>query len=334
MAQICPACQASNPDSATACSNCQAPLPGPAPPPSPPTTSTPAGIPSAARRSPASGAIAEAARRRAAQQKAAAEAAAAVAAGRPAPTSRTSSGGPAARAPVRGPVRGLTAPLNQALDRAGLQRFSTGRYLAIWAGFLVILLLTIGALVAIGASNARQPAPVIPPGTVLTGTVVTVDTTKGVFKITLNADDPSVKGTIKNFRTKVASGYYTGKIFHRVEDWIVQGGAPQCSAGDTRGCDAGGGTQAAEYNDRPFKPGSVGMVAVDKHAVQVNDSQWFVVKKDAPNLLNNYPNFGQVTDGLDVVNKLVGCTQKPNASPGDLDCAAADKINSMTLGTK
>ena len=36
----------------------------------------------------------------------------------------------------------------------------------------------------------------------------------------------------------------------------------------------------------------------------VNDSQWFVCKTDCQFLNNNYVIFGQVTDGMDVVNKI------------------------------
>ncbi|MGI8588181.1 MAG: peptidylprolyl isomerase [Chloroflexia bacterium] len=332
MAQICPACNAGNPDSARVCSNCGVALSGD-------VAASRAAAPGAASTSPAarraasSGAIAEAARRRAAQQRAAeATAAAAAKSDGARGTARSAVG----RALPRSPVRGLSSSLNKSLDRAGLPRFSTQRYLVIWVVFAVVLLLTIGALVWIGASSAQQSAANAHPtplaGQVLTGTLVTMTTTQGIFQITLDTD-PAVKETVRNFRAKVASGYYDGKIFHRVLDWLVQGGAPNCNTNDTRGCNAGGGTIAGEYTQKPFKPWSVGMVAPSDHAAQVNDSQWFVVKTDAPHLVNNEPRFGDVTSGQDVVGKLVGCKPKPD-NPNDLDCKGADKIVKATLGTK
>ena len=67
-----------------------------------------------------------------------------------------------------------------------------------------------------------------------------VETPKGTFKIKLFTDDPAVKGAVDNFRNKVASGYFDGKIFHRVEDWVVQGGDPL-------GNGTGGGDMPGEY---------------------------------------------------------------------------------------
>jgi peptidyl-prolyl cis-trans isomerase B (cyclophilin B) len=235
-------------------------------------------------------------------------------------------------------MTGVSAPINNALDRAGLPRFSTQRYLVIWAGFAAILLLTIGALVWLGASSARESAPRPTPtalaGSVLTGTVVTVGTTKGLFTLELYADDPAIKQTIRNFRTKVASGYYNDKVFHRVEDWLVQTGDPRCGPAGGNGCGKGGGGLTGEYNDRDFKAGSVGMASTGSRALSVNDSQWFILKKDEPNLKGNYPNFGMVTSGLDVIDKLVGCKPKAGGGADELDCSGADRIITATIGLK
>src|SRR5689334_6648532 len=350
MAQICPACKTSNDDGATKCRQCGAALPGGAAKttggdgaapakttyrPAGAGPAAPTGASPAARRAASSGAIAEAARRAAAQQKAAQNppAAPATRAGTPG-TRGEARATPGPRTGVRGPAGGIAAPINNALDRAGLPRFSTQRYLVIWAIFAVVLIAVIIALVSIGASNARQVVPTPQPGAVLTGTVATVETSQGVFKIKLNTDDPSMKATIQNFRVKAASGFYDGKIFHRVEDWVVQTGDPHCSATGGTGCGSGGGTIRGEYNTRPFTKGSVGMAAPSEHAALVNDSQWFVLKADRTQLNNNYPNFGEVTEGLDVVDKLVGCVPKAGGAAGELDCSKADKIVKLTLDTK
>jgi|GEM_PF-2035463 len=308
-------------------------------PPAPPASHPPPGSglpPGAARRpAPSSGAVAEAARRAAAQQRATVERAAALAAGKPDPRlagARAASGG---RTPARPAPRGLTRPISNALDKAGLERFSTGRYLAIWAGVVVVILATIGVLIWAGVSSARSVTPSIPPtplaGAVLTGTVVTVETGKGAFKITLDADTPALKATIRNFRAKVASGFYDGKLFHRVLDSLAQGGDPTCSPTGGTACGNGGGTLNGEYVDTPFEVGAVGMASVTAHGLQVNDSQWFIAKQAAPSLTGNYPRFGKVTEGMDVVNKLVGCTYKDNQVDS---CAGADKMLKVTLGSK
>jgi peptidyl-prolyl cis-trans isomerase B (cyclophilin B) len=134
-------------------------------------------------------------------------------------------------------------------------------------------------------------------GAVGTGSTAVVETPKGTFKIKLFTDDPAVKGAVDNFRNKVAGGYFDGKIFHRVEDWVIQGGDP-------KGDGTGGGDMPGEYTDHPFVRGSVGMASTASHDAMVNDSQWFVCKKDSQFLNNNYVIFGQVTEGMDVVDKI------------------------------
>ena len=95
---------------------------------------------------------------------------------------------------------------------------------------------------------------------------------------------------------KATSGFYDGKTFHRVEDWVVQGGDPD-------GTGRGGGKMPSELNDLPFSKGSVGIARGGDIKVN-NDSQFFLVKADASWLNNQYTNFGQVTAGQDVVQGI------------------------------
>jgi peptidyl-prolyl cis-trans isomerase B (cyclophilin B) len=154
---------------------------------------------------------------------------------------------------------------------------------------------TAGAVPTAGA--ATTPAAGANTGAVGTGSTAVVETPKGTFKIKLFTDDPAVKGAVNNFRNKVASGYFDGKIFHRVEDWVIQGGDPL-------GNGTGGGDMPGEYTSHPFVAGAVGMASTGSHSPMVNDSQWFVCKTDCQFLNNNYVIFGQVTEGMDVVNKI------------------------------
>lgn len=156
--------------------------------------------------------------------------------------------------------------------------------------YLIGGLLLVGALVLaflfLNNNNGGKAAA----GTAL------VETSKGNFKIQLFSD-PATKGTVKNFTDKVGSGYFNDKTFHRVEDWVIQGGDPL-------GTGSGGGDIPGEYSQHSFVNGAVGMASTASHAAKVNDSQWFVVKKDSKFLDNNYDIFGQVIEGMDVVNKI------------------------------
>ena len=123
---------------------------------------------------------------------------------------------------------------------------------------------------------------------------MTVETSKGTIVIEL---DPSgAPNTIKNLRSKADSGFFNGLTFHRVEGWVIQGGDPT-------GSGSGGGKMPAEYNQRSFVRGAVG-VARGPDRRYNSDCQWFIVKNDAQFLNGDYTNVGQVTQGMDVVQKI------------------------------
>ena len=113
----------------------------------------------------------------------------------------------------------------------------------------------------------------------------------GSFTISLRPD--KAPKTVANFVAKATAGFYDGKTFHRVEDWVVQGGDPD-------GTGRGGGKMPSELNDLPFSKGAAGIARGPDIKVN-NDSQFFVVKSDASWLNKQYTNFGAVTSGIDVV---------------------------------
>lgn len=128
----------------------------------------------------------------------------------------------------------------------------------------------------------------------------TLKTTKGAITISLELKDGTK--AIENFLAKAKSGYYNNLKFHRVEDWVIQGGDP-------KGDGTGGGAFVSELNNKPFTAGALGYAA--SSAMQVgqgqrvsNDSQFFIVKQDADHLNGQYSNFATVTSGMDVVNKI------------------------------
>ena len=128
----------------------------------------------------------------------------------------------------------------------------------------------------------------------------------GSFTVALRPD--KAPKTVANFVEKATSGFYDGKSFHRVEDWVVQGGDPD-------GTGRGGGKMPSELNDLPFSKGAAGIARGPDVKVN-NDSQFFVVKSDASWLNGQYTNFGQVTSGQDVVNGI----------------RVGDKIKKVTIG--
>jgi peptidyl-prolyl cis-trans isomerase B (cyclophilin B) len=151
-----------------------------------------------------------------------------------------------------------------------------------------------------GGTTTKNPTPSPAPSK------ATVELAKGgSFTIALRPD--KAPQTVARFADKARTGFYNNLLFHRVEDWVVQGGDPQ-------GTGRGGEQVPSEYNDLSFKLGAVGIARGGDPAIN-NGSQWFVVKKDSTFLDKQYTNFGQVTSGMDVVQKI----------------AIGDKIKTITI---
>ena len=121
-----------------------------------------------------------------------------------------------------------------------------------------------------------------------------IKTEKGDITLTLYPDD--APKTVANFITKAKSGFYNNLTFHRVEDWVIQGGDPL-------GTGTGGENMPVEFNTKPFIVGSLGVASRGDGKTQ-NDAQFFITKKDSPFLNGQYTNFGIVTNGMDVVKNI------------------------------
>ncbi len=121
-----------------------------------------------------------------------------------------------------------------------------------------------------------------------------IKTGKGDIEITLFGT--SAPRTVKNFMEKAKKGVYKNLTFHRVEDWVIQGGDP-------KGDSLGGGLMQTELNSHPFVIGSLGAARGGDIRVS-NDSQFFITKTEATWLNEQYTNFGVVTKGMDVVGKI------------------------------
>ncbi|MBI4096128.1 MAG: peptidylprolyl isomerase [Candidatus Levybacteria bacterium] len=121
-----------------------------------------------------------------------------------------------------------------------------------------------------------------------------IKTKKGDIELTLYPKE--APNTVQNFVQKAKSGFYIGKLFHRVEDWVIQGGDPL-------GNGTGGRNMPTELNNQPFVVGSLGVARGGDIKVS-NDAQFFITKKDSQFLNGQYTNFGIVTKGMDVVQKI------------------------------
>jgi peptidyl-prolyl cis-trans isomerase B (cyclophilin B) len=152
------------------------------------------------------------------------------------------------------------------------------------------LLLAAGAsavAAACGSTGASaSPSPSATAGKASVDSKATIELAKGgSFSFTLRPD--KAPQTVARFAQKARSGFYQGLTFHRVEDWVVQGGDPT-------GSGSGGNQVPSEYNSLPFVAGAVG-IARSSNPAQMNDSQFFIVKIDSHHLDGVYANFGLLT---------------------------------------
>jgi Peptidyl-prolyl cis-trans isomerase (rotamase) - cyclophilin family len=141
----------------------------------------------------------------------------------------------------------------------------------------------------------------------------------GEFVIQLYPD--KAPKTVNSFVFLACKGYFNGVTFHRVLDGFMAQG------GDPTGTGSGGPGYEFEYegNDLTFdKPGVVAMANTGA-GTPTNGSQFFITFVPTPQLNGGYTIFGQVTQGMDVVNAIT--RRDPNQNP----TTEGDAMESVTI---
>ena len=123
-----------------------------------------------------------------------------------------------------------------------------------------------------------------------------MQTTAGTIELRLFDED--APKTVENFRKLASEGFYDGLIFHRViKDFMLQGGCPQGT-----GTGGPGYTFEDEINEHKVVRGALAMANAGPNT---NGSQFFIVTAQAcPWLDGKHTVFGEVTEGMDVVDEL------------------------------
>ncbi|HEV3047833.1 MAG TPA: peptidylprolyl isomerase [Solirubrobacteraceae bacterium] len=124
----------------------------------------------------------------------------------------------------------------------------------------------------------------------------TMQTSEG--PIVFELFDEDAPKTVENFRKLAGEGFYDGLTFHRViSDFMIQGGCPQGT-----GTGGPGYTFEDEFNEHKVVRGALAMANAGP---DTNGSQFFIVTADScPWLDGKHTVFGQVSEGMDVVDKL------------------------------
>jgi cyclophilin family peptidyl-prolyl cis-trans isomerase len=137
--------------------------------------------------------------------------------------------------------------------------------------------------------------------------VIVLDTAKGKIEIqTFAADAPkSVEQIVK----LVQQNFYRGLRFHRVEKGLVQIGDPQSRNVSLKNIwgtmSSGHPIGVAELSKKhSHVRGAVGLAHPDPGSAAYADSQFYIMKIANPGLDARFVVIGQVTTGMDVVDKL------------------------------
>ncbi|KAF6243047.1 peptidylprolyl isomerase [Nitrosopumilus sp. b1] len=156
-------------------------------------------------------------------------------------------------------------------------------------------------------------------------TNVIIDTNFGTITFRLLPD--LAPETVRNFQKLANSGFYNGTLFHRViPGFMIQGGDPNTKKPDKSqwGMGGPGYTVKAEFNSRSHRRGIVSMArAMDPDSA---GSQFFIVTTDSTFLDGQYTVFGEVTEGIEVADKIVNLQRDNN------DCPLQEaKMNSVKI---
>lgn len=121
---------------------------------------------------------------------------------------------------------------------------------------------------------------------------------------------------VNNFIELAEKDFYNKTTFHRIiPDFMIQGGDPNSKSDDRskHGTGGPGYSLKAEFNKNPHKRGALSMArSADPDSA---GSQFFICVSDVSHLDGQYSVFGEVTEGMDVVDKIVSQARDKNDNP-------------------
>jgi peptidyl-prolyl cis-trans isomerase B (cyclophilin B) len=123
--------------------------------------------------------------------------------------------------------------------------------------------------------------------------------------------------TVHNFDSLARAGAYDGTAFHRViPGFMIQGGDPNSKNKPKNTWGMGDPSQKkvpAEFSETPHDRGILSMAR--SQDINSASSQFFIVVSSSRFLDNQYTVFGQVLDGMDIVDKIVNMPRDEKDNP-------------------
>jgi cyclophilin family peptidyl-prolyl cis-trans isomerase len=135
-------------------------------------------------------------------------------------------------------------------------------------------------------------------------------TEKGTVRIKLFAED--APQTVNNFVFLAREGYFDGTTFHRViEGFMAQGGDPT-------GTGAGGPGYSIRDEFHPdLRHDRSGVLSMANRGPNTGGSQFFITHVATPWLDDRHAVFGEVVEGMEVVNSIRERDPQSDREPGD-----------------
>jgi len=178
---------------------------------------------------------------------------------------------------------------------------------------LIILIVLIGILVVVTKIDRNKSLPG-KESIRMVDTKAIIHTKFG--DITLSFFPEDAPKHVDNFIELAKKDFYNQTIFHRViPNFMIQGGDPNSKSEDKsqHGTGGPGYNLKAEFNRNSHKRGTLSM-ARSGHPDSAG-SQFFICVSDVPHLDGQYSVFGEVTEGMDVVDKIVSQQRDQNDNP-------------------
>lgn len=147
-------------------------------------------------------------------------------------------------------------------------------------------------------------------------------------RIVLKFFPDEAPGHVENFKKLAREGYYDGVKFHRViPGFMIQGGDPNSRDANRamHGTGGPGYSINAEFNDIPHTRGILS-------AARTSDpnsagSQFFLMHDRSPHLDRQYSVYGQVIEGMDVVDKIADLPRDARDNPLDENPAVMENVS-------
>ena len=165
-----------------------------------------------------------------------------------------------------------------------------------------------------------EAAPIMPPVRPTRGglVVVTIGTNRG--PVTLELDAARAPCTVQSFLTLAGANYFTDSACHRVTTALIF--VVQC--GDPTATGSGGPGYRFDDENLPAAAGYPrGTLAMANAGPNSNGSQFFLVYQDSP-IDPNYPVFGRVTGGLEVLDAVAAGGAPNNDGQPNLELIIQD----------